>query len=226
MRQRHTPPLDIVTGIHDDHRHRRSVARPSDQASQAGNVLRQIDPWDTLSDYGRSLAAVVLGLLEARQAADRIWSFYQKDKDNRRESLLVGALWGSMDLQDERAADALWELLAQGHRFYELFGFLSRAGDRRAIIPLLQLATEADQATKAEATWAVTGIAHRIGRAAFVEELDQASTPGDEAGPTREAHADRFLSFPAAAVQEYFELLYQREGIDLSGVRLPHERPH
>jgi len=131
-----------------------------------------------------------------------------------------------MDLQDERAADALWELLAQGHRFYELFGFLSRAGDRRAIISLLQLASEADQATKAEATWAVTGIAHRIGRAAFLEELDQASTPGDEAGPTREAIADRFLSFHAAAAQEYFELFYQRAGIDLSGVRLPHERPH
>jgi hypothetical protein len=182
--------------------------------------------WDTLSDYGRSLAAVVLGLLEARQAADRIWSLYQKVKDNRRENLLVGTLWGLIDLQDERAADALWELLTQGRRFYELFGFLSRAGDRRAIVPLLQVATGADQATKAEAMWAVTGIAHRIGRTAFLEELDQAPTPGDEAGPAREAVADRVFSFPAAAVQEYFELFYQREGLDLSSMRLPRERPH
>ena len=74
--------------------------------------------------------------------------------------------------------------------------------------------------------WAVTGIAHRIGRTAFLEELDQASTPGDEAGPAREAIADRVFSFPAAAVQEYFELFYQREGLDLSSVRLPRERPH
>ena len=182
--------------------------------------------WDPLSDYGRSLAAVVLGLLEARPVADRIWSFYQKVRDNRRENLLVGALWGLIDLQDDRAADALWELLPQGRRFYELFGFLSRAGDRRAIIPLLQLATEADQGTKAEAMWAVTGIAHRIGRTAFLEELDQASTPGDEAGPTREAIVDRFFSFPATAVQEYFELFYRREGLELPGVRLPRERSY
>jgi hypothetical protein len=184
-----------------------------------------LEVWDTLSDYGRSLAAAVLGLLEARQATDRIWSLYQKVKDNRRENLLAGALWSLIDLQDERAADALWEQLTQGRRFYELFGFLSRAGDRRAIIPLLQLATGADQTTKAEAMWAVTGIAHRIGRMAFLEELDQASTPGDEVGPTREAIVDRVFSFPAAAVQEYFEPFYQRKGIDLSSVRMPRETP-
>jgi hypothetical protein len=65
---------------------------------------------------------------------------------------LVGALWGLIDLQDERAADALLELLTQGRRFYELFGFLSRAGDRRAIIPLLQLAMGADCAAAAPDT--------------------------------------------------------------------------
>jgi hypothetical protein len=154
--------------------------------------------WDALSNYGRSLAAVVLGLLQARQAADGIWGFYEKVKDNR-ENLLVGALWGLIDLNDERAADALWELLDEGRRFYELFGFVCRAGDRRAIVPLLQLAVEGDGAAKEEAMWAMTGVGHRIGCSALIEEVARVCFSDDEAGRAQDALADRILSFSAAA---------------------------
>jgi hypothetical protein len=182
--------------------------------------------WDALSNYGRSLAAVALGLLQARQASDQIWGLYQTVKDNRRENLLVGALWGLIDLRDERAADALWELLEQGRRFYELFGFICRAGDRRAVTPLLQLAVEGDRATKEEALWAMTGVAHRIGRTVLLEELARASSSADGAASTRDAVADRIFSFSAAAAQEYFALFYQSEGIGPSNVLLPREIVH
>ncbi len=185
-----------------------------------------LEIWDTLSNYGRSLAAVALGLLQARQAADRIWGLYQTVKDNRRENLLIGALWGLIDLHDERAADALWELLEQGRRFYELFGFVCRAGDRRAVIPLLQLAVEGDRASREQAVWAMTGVAHRIGRSVLLEELARASPPDDGAATTRDAVADRIFSFSAAAAQEYFALFYQSGGIEPANVLLPRETVH
>jgi hypothetical protein len=182
--------------------------------------------WETLSDYGRSLGAVVLGLLQARQAVDRIWGLYQTLKDNRRENLFVGALWGMIDLQDERAADALWELLDEGRRFYELFGFVCRAGDRRAIAPLLRLAMEGDAATKEEAMWAMTGVGHRIGRTALIEEVAQISSSDDETGRTRDALVDRILSFSAAAAQDYFALFYQSGGLEPSNVLVTRETVH
>ena len=40
---------------------------------------------------------MVLGLLNAQQAADQIWAFYQQVKMDQRENPLVGALWGLID---------------------------------------------------------------------------------------------------------------------------------
>ena len=122
--------------------------------------------------------------------------------------------------------DALPELLTEVCRFYALFGFLSRAGDRCAITPLLQLAVEADQATQEEVRWVVTGLTHRAGRAAFHEELDKTSTPNEEAGPTREVGAGRFFSLSAEAAQEYFALFHRCDGIEPSSILLPRETLH
>ncbi|MGC1952260.1 MAG: hypothetical protein WA970_06755 [Gammaproteobacteria bacterium] len=140
--------------------------------------------WNGFDDYGRSLACVVLGLLEAQTAADQIWAFYQQVKHDRREHLFVGALWGLIDLQDPRAADALLELLMAGSDFYELFGFLSRAGDRRAFLPLLALFLRGDEALRVEAKWAAIGLAHRVGRTAVLEELEHAFAGLTNAGQT------------------------------------------
>jgi hypothetical protein len=174
-----------------------------------------LECWDYFDDYGRSLSCVVLGLLQAQHAADRIWAFYQKVKNNRHENLFVGALWGLIDLQDKRAAEALLELLTEGRDFYELFGFLSRAGDRRAVLPLLLLSVGAEEAIREEAMWALTSIAHRIGRTAFLEELENASLPESQAGKAREAIADRIYSYSADEAEEYFALFYERDGLNI-----------
>lgn len=63
--------------------------------------------WDFFNDYGRSLACVALGLLGAQRSGDHIWGFYQKVQNTSRENFFVGALWGLIDLQDHRAADAM-----------------------------------------------------------------------------------------------------------------------
>lgn len=180
--------------------------------------------WNGFDDYGRSLASVVLGLLKAQTAADQIWAFYQHVKNNRRENLFVGALWALIDLQDHRAADALLELLMEGHDFYELFGFLARAGDRRAFLSLFALSVRGDEAIKPEAQWAVISLAHRIGRAGVLEELERAFTGLSKAGKTPDEIADQILAQSGDEAREHFSLFY--DGVNLPDWLLRQETLH
>ena len=166
-------------------------------------------------NYGRSLASVVLGLLKAKTAADQIWAFYQQVKHERREPLFVGALWGLIDLQDRWAADALLELLMEGPDFYELFGFLSRAGDRRAFLPLFALSLRGDETIRTEARWAVISLAHRVGRTAVLEELERAFTEASKAGKTSDEIVDQILSHSGDEAREHFSLFYEGADVNL-----------
>ena len=164
--------------------------------------------FDALDDYGRSLACVVLGLLKAHAAAGRIWDYYQKVARKPRDSYLAGALWGLIDLGDERAGGALADLLRRGVVFYERYGFLALAGDTRAVIPLLEamIAVRADD--RDEPLMALAAIAHRIGREAVLAEIDKIAPPS-EPREAREDLADRILGPTSEAVEEYFELFYR-----------------
>ena len=167
-----------------------------------------LDVFDVLDDYGRSLACVVFGLLGAQAGADRIWSFYQKAERNQRETYFVGALWGLIDLKDGRAGRALADLLRRRRAFYELFGFLALAGDQRAMIPLMEMIVREPEDDRYEPLMALAGIAHRIGRDALLTELRNVSPP-EEGDEGRAALADRILSRPASAVEEYFEMYFR-----------------
>jgi hypothetical protein len=174
-----------------------------------------LDCWDVLDDYGRSIASAMLGLLGARQAADKIWDFYQQVKNNYEEHLFVGALWGLIDLEDPRAADALIELLME-EEFYELYGFLSRVGDHRAVLPLLALGVKGDDFTREKAQWALTSIGHRIGRSALLETLQSAAPPDSPAQERLPSIADKILSHSAEEAAEYFGLFYEEKLSDMA----------
>ena len=176
------------------------------RGAAGGQVL--LERFDDLSDYGRELASVALGLLGEQRAADKIWQFYQRVVHNRRETHFVGALWGLIDLGDKRAGGAMASLLGKGQYFYELFGFLSLAGDTRAIIPLLQDAVQKPREENMDAAMALVSIVHRIGKEAFLAELDKVVALEDS-DVEREAFADRLLSIPASETQEYFALFYR-----------------
>lgn len=109
------------------------------------------------------LVVFLAGLLGAKAAADPIWNLYRATRSSP-DNLFVGALWGLIDLQDARAADALFELMAAQRAFYELFGFISRAGDSRFMVPLVTEVRKQVEDVSADAMWAMTGIAHRLGR--------------------------------------------------------------
>lgn len=167
-----------------------------------------LEHFSELDESGKSLACVALGLLGTQAATDTIWEYYLEVIPDREAGNFIGALWGLVDLQDARAAGALAGLLADGYFFYELFGLLARAGDARAVIPLLELAPGLQEEDRMDPMLALVGIAHRIGREALVAEIERRAM-GEESRKEYESLADLVLSKPASLSREYFSVFYR-----------------
>lgn len=166
-----------------------------------------LERYDNLDHYGRSLACVVLGLLDAQPGADKIWNYYQKVVQNRRETYFVGALWGLIDLKDERGAETLVNLLIKRRYFYELYGFLAWAGDERAIAPLLVETVHLPEEERHAPFMALSGIGHRLGRTTLVAAIDEAVSDVSQAEV--EDLADKILSRPLSEVEDFFPIFYK-----------------
>jgi hypothetical protein len=166
--------------------------------------------WDSLDDYGRSLGCIVLGLVGARQSADRLWAFYRHARSVP-QTLLVGPLWGLIDLGDERAADALIDAMLDQRAFYEKYGFLSRAGDARAVLPLISDAACGSEETRADALWALTGVAHRVGREGVYQMLRMDTDTSDADNSRLDAFIDQIFRYSQKEVEEHFELFYDMD---------------
>jgi hypothetical protein len=165
-----------------------------------------LESFDALDDYGRCLACVSLGLLGAHNAADLIWNYLWQVAYSRRESFLVGPLWGLADLHDERLPGALADLAESGREFAELLGFLSAFGDAHAVAPLIGMIVSARQDKSLEPMLALVSVAHRIGRDALVAEL--AALIPDDQPPSAEDMADSLLNRSTADSEKYFELFH------------------
>lgn len=113
-----------------------------------------------------------------------------------------------IDLQDERTAGALVDVLHRRLRFYELPGFLALAGDERAIVPLLHTIIHAPDDDRYDLAMTLTAIAYRIGRDALVAELDKRA-PAEQPREVSETRADQILARPARDVEEHFALFYR-----------------
>jgi hypothetical protein len=177
-----------------------------------------IDCWDALDDYGRSLASVALGLLDAHTEADRLWIFFERTRSDSTTNW-VGPLWGLIDFADARAADALLDLLLGQREFYERYGFLSRGGDRRAVLPLLAATFDGPEWLRADATWALTGIAHRLGREGFREAMNDAEAAASAPAETIDTVVDSIFRFSQDAVERHFETFYNRYPSFLASAR-------
>jgi hypothetical protein len=164
--------------------------------------------FDDLNEYGQSLACVMLGLFGAETSADRMWRFYQATGNRRGEHHFVGALWGLIDLKDERAGLALVQLLKRKLFFYEMFGFFALAGDARAVLPLMEETERRPEKSRSDPVMAFVAVAQRIGREALLAEFEKAAAP-DDAREELEAMVDRVLARSIEGVQEYFSLFYQ-----------------
>ncbi len=163
--------------------------------------------WDSLDDYGKSLACIVLGLLGEQQTADQLWAFYEKTKALP-QNLFVGPLWSLIDMGDSRVADALVEMIVDKRVFYEKYGFLSRAGDERAVVPLMSEVVFGAEETKADAMWALTGIAHRLGRDDLYGDLRDGTDAQETDGSQIESFVDRVFRYSQEDVEKHFETFY------------------
>ena len=181
-----------------------------DQGTAGANAL--LSCFDDLDDYGKSIACVVLGLLRSQESAEVIWAFYQRIHDTPGESFYIGALWGLIDLQDPRAADALEELLWTDHPFYEAFAMAYKAGDERVVLPLMYVFAQGTEKAKDGASHALAAVAQRIGRDAFLEAHSALEKEAGIPSERLRALVDRLLARSPAAAEAYFSVFYQ--GID------------
>jgi hypothetical protein len=161
--------------------------------------------WDAFDDYGRSLACVLVGLLNVHAETGRVWKYFQTIRAQP-NLYFVGSLWGLIDLRDPRAADGLAELMAERPTFYELYGFISRMGDDRVIFPLLEEVLTKSEQTSADAMWALTGVAHRVGRDELVRLLTDGTNDATRA--QAEAFVNRIFIYDQDAVERNFETFY------------------
>ena len=142
-----------------------------------------------------------------RPEADRVWKYFQMIR-TQPNLYFVGALWGLIDVQDPRAADALAELVAERRAFYELYGFISRAGDARFILTLVEEVLKKSEQTSADAMWALTGVAHRLGRDELLRLLSDGANDGTRVQV--ETFVDRIFTYGQDAVERNFEAFYSR----------------
>jgi hypothetical protein len=85
---------------------------------------------------------------------------------------------------------------------------LSRARDPRVVLPLIADVVRGSEATRADALWALTGVAHRMGRECLYQMLRMdADTSDAENGPL-DAFMDQLFRYSQKKVEEHFELFY------------------
>ncbi len=172
------------------------------------------EAFNSLDEYGKSLACVALGLLGHRPAADIIWQFYQ-EVAGEKQSYFVGALWGLIDLHDVRAADALLALPRSRRQFEELYPMLALAGDRRALGSLAKILMQKGEDAQ-DAGMALVCIADRLGKEAVVEEFTALASPGESRHDVQAAIKPLF-DFPVETAHEYFSVYFK--GFSLGDVK-------
>ena len=169
-------------------------------------VQTLLDVWESLDRFTRSLACVVLGLAGRSDGLEHVWEFYREASAAPEDGGFVGALWAMLDLGEPRLADELHRFLVQGPTFYELFGFLARAGAAQSLGPLLAMMSARGQQEGFEAGMAAAGIAQRVGRSAAGEALRTYDpTQAGDAGET----VDLLLSRPSNEVRQVFAVYYR-----------------
>ena len=169
---------------------------------------------DDLDEEAACLACVVLGLSHLSDIAEKVWECYLRLKARPTEPDFIGGLWALIDLQDRRVAGELAAYLIQQRYFYELFGFLSLAGDERALAYLMAAAIQLGHNDGADPLMAAAGIAHRVGKPILIRELLKGSQPDlsrvkPEEQSQVEEIAEMILARSPREVEEHFALFYR-----------------
>lgn len=204
MTQRLKSSRDIADATHQTLVREHLIAALRWRGTLGANALQEC--FADLDEYAQSLVSVVFGVLHARSSADLIGDLFQRTKQYP-EKFFVGALWGLIDLQDPRIADALAELIQLERVYYEMFGFIARAGDERTVMPMVSVMVHGNESEREQAGYTLSAIAHRVAREKVIEAL--AKDISAEQRETVERMVDKLLQYPMDAIEDYFEMYYR-----------------
>jgi len=159
----------------------------------------------------RALICIALGRLGAREYVDLIWKEIDDNPLDDGTGGFVGPLWALIDLGDPRAADVLIELFERGLLFHELWAMLSRAGDARALFPLLAATAIVSEELQSELAFTLAAIVRRLGREASIEALHLlGEVPAPDGTPLSVSDVvDVVLASTAKDVSDYFSPYYE-----------------
>jgi hypothetical protein len=134
----------------------------------------------SLGDRQQSLACVALGLVGSTDAADGIWATAASPVFDS-EELLVGAAWALTDLEDARAGQVVAKALRQGYSAFEWYAMAERIGDEAVFLQLIERVMTTEARQKEATSFALVGIAHRLGELRLRETLIEAGCSLSEA---------------------------------------------
>ena len=167
-------------------------------------VLYRVEPnaadllaeaWDTLGDEDRSRACVIFGQKGAVEHIDLVRQHFQATLNAGGRDAAMGALWALVDLSDPMATDFLADVLEMDTVmvFTEMWPMLSRAGDARAIGPLLGVVMTGPPTWAKQAGQVLECIAQRIGRTSFRRAMEALYDTDDVEAASQELELDSLL---------------------------------
>jgi hypothetical protein len=142
-----------------------------------------LDSFNSLDTYSQSLASVTLGALHYQPAADTIWGYFQRIKDEADLGAITGAFWGLIDLQHPQTDEALAAILSNDVHFTEQYNLVAHAGGAACIRALAQRLNVAladarpDEQERYEILFVLAAIGHRLGEESFQAILRDAIEP-------------------------------------------------
>jgi hypothetical protein len=92
------------------------------------------------------------------------------------------------------------------------------------VLPLLGEIIEVADETRGEATWALTGIAHRLGRERFYDVFRDGADTEETADRKLESFVDRIFDYSQEDVEKHFETFYDRSANSLISSRTDPDR--
>ncbi len=142
-----------------------------------------LECFNSLDTYSQSLACVTLGTLHYQPAADAVWRYYERIKEEADLGALCGALWGLIDLQHPQTDEALAWLLDTDLQFTEQYNQVAHAGGTacvQSLVHRLNVAladTHPDEGERYEILFVLAAIGYRLGEEQFQAVLRDAIEP-------------------------------------------------
>jgi hypothetical protein len=94
------------------------------------------------------------------------------------------------------------------------------------LLPLISDVLRGSEATRADAMWALTGVAHRLGREGIYQMLRMDTDTSDADNSRLDSFMDQIFRYSQKDVEEHFELFYDIGARSIVLAEEPHGYTH